>query len=299
MDRLNYHHLLYFWTIVREGGVARAAQKLRLAQPTVSGQIRVLEGALGEKLFERSGRRLVTTEVGKLVFRYADEIFGLGQELTDVLRGRPAGRPVRLAVGIADVVPKIVAHRLLEPALQMPEPVRLEVREDTHERLLAELALHHLDLVLTDAPVGPSTRVRAFNHLLGETAVDLFAVPRLAARLRSGFPRSLDGAPMLLPAPETALRRALEAWFESLGVRPRVVAEFDDSALLKVFGQRGAGVLAAPAAIAAEIRSMHGLMSLGRAGRIREHYYAISVERRLQHPAVLAISDSARRRLFK
>lgn len=299
MERLNYHHLLYFWTVVREGGVARAAHKLRLAQPTVSGQLRLLESALGEKLLERSGRRLVLTEVGRLVHRYADEIFGLGQELADVLRGRPGGRPVRLTVGIADVVPKLIAHRLLTPALRLPDPVRLEVREDSHERLLGELAVHGLDLVITDAPVAPATRVRAFNHLLGDTPVSLFATPRMAARLRRDFPRSLDGAPMLLPSPHTALRRGLEAWFDAVGVRPRVVAELDDSALIKVFGQQGLGVVPAPEAIASAIRRMYGIVPIGRAGKLRESYYAISVERRLVHPAVRAISDSARKEVFR
>ena len=299
MERLNYHHLLYFWTIVREGGVAKAAQKLRLAQPTISGQVRLLEGALGEKLFQRSGRRLELTEVGRLVHRYAEEIFGLGRELTDVLQGRPGGRPVRLTVGVADVVPKLVAHRLLVPALRLTEPVQLEVREDSHERLLGELAQHGLDLVVTDAPVGPATRIRAFNHVLGETPVLLFAAPKLAAKLRRGFPRSLEGAPMLLPTPHTALRRALEGWFESIGVRPRVVAEFDDSALAEVFGQQGAGVFAAPAAIAADVQRTYGVVRLGAAGRLRERYWAITVERRLQHPAVLAISESARKEVFR
>lgn len=299
MDRLNYHHLLYFWTVVREGGVARAAQRLRLAQPTISGQLRVLESTLGEKLFERSGRRLVLTEVGRLVHRYADEIFSLGQELSDVLRGRPGGRPVRLTVGIADVVPKLIAHRLLAPALEQKEPVRLEVREDSHERLLAELSVHGLDLVITDAPVAPATRVRAFNHLLGETPVAMFGTPKLAARLRRNFPRSLEGAPVLLPAANTALRRGLEAWFESIGVRPRVVAECDDSALLKVFGQRGLGVVPAPEAIASAVRRMYGVVPLGRAGRLRESYYAITVERRLVHPAVVAIGEAARREVFR
>jgi LysR family transcriptional activator of nhaA len=293
MEWLNYHHLLYFWTIVREGTVARAAQHLGLAQPTLSGQIRTLEQTLGEKLFRRAGRRLEPTDVGRMVFRYADEIFALGRELMDTVRDRPTGRPLRLAVGVADFIPKLVAHRLLEPALRMPEAVQIVVREDQPERLLAELAIHELDLVVTDAPPGPGTRVRAYSHLLLETDVALFAAPRQAAGLRRRFPGSLDGAPFLLPAEPAALRRDLERWFERERIRPRVVGEFDDSALLKVFGQKGAGAFASPAVIEHDVRRRYGVRKVGMLHGLRERFYAVTVERRLAHPAVLAISEAA------
>ncbi|MBI4517466.1 MAG: LysR family transcriptional regulator, partial [Deltaproteobacteria bacterium] len=212
MEWLNYHHLLYFWTVVHEGSVSRAGARLRLAQPTISGQLRALENVLGEKLFRRVGPKLVLTEVGQIAYRYADEIFSLGRELQDTLKGRPVRRPARVMVGIADVVPKMIAYRLLEPALQLEEPVRIICQEDKSERLLTELALHTLDVVLSDAPIGPSIKIRAFSHLLGECGVTFLGAARLARKYRRGFPRSLDGAPVLLPTDNTALRRSLEQW---------------------------------------------------------------------------------------
>lgn len=298
MEWLNYHHLLYFWTVAREGSISAASRKLRLAQPTVSGQIRALEDAMGEKLLERSGRKLELTEVGRVVYRYADEIFSLGRELMDTLKGRPTGRPQRLVVGISDGVPKLIAYRLLEPALRLPDPVRLVCTEDRPDRLLAELALHNFDLVLSDAPVGAGTNVRAFSHLLGETSVTLFAAPKLAARLRRKFPASLDGAPVLMPLDQSPLSRSLSQWFEASGVRPEVVAELEDSALIKAFGQAGAGAFPAPTAIAREIEAQYGVEAVGRVEGVRERFYAISVERKIKHPAVLAISQAARLDLF-
>jgi LysR family transcriptional activator of nhaA len=298
MEWLNYHHLLYFWTVARHGSVSAASHELRLAQPTVSGQLRMLEDALGEKLFHRIGRRMVLTDMGRTVFRYADEIFTLGRELIDVVKGRPTGRPVRLVVGVADAVSKLIAYRLLQPALQLPEPVRIVCREDRPERLLAELSVHGLDLVLSDAPVGPAVNVRAFNHLLGECGVGFFAAPKLAQRLSGRFPESLHGVPMLLPTETTALRRALDQWFEAQGIRPQVVSEFEDSALLKVFGQQGLGVFPAPSAIEAEVRRQYGVRLVGTTTAVRERFYAISVERRLKNPAVVAICDAARATLF-
>jgi LysR family transcriptional activator of nhaA len=298
MEWLNYHHLLYFWTVVHEGSVARAAEQLRLAQPTVSGQIRVLEEALGEKLFTRSGRSLVPTEVGRVVYRYADEIFSLGRELMDTLRDRPTGRPVRLVVGVADAVSKLIAYRLLEPALALDEPVHVVCREDKPERLLADLAVHGVDLVLSDSPVPPTVRVRAFSHLLGECGTTIFAAPKQAASLKRSFPASLAGAPFLMPADGTALRRALDAWLESQGVRVSVVGEFDDSALMKTFGQAGIGAFAAPSVIEREVQTQYGVRVVARVEPVRERFYAISVERRIKHPAVAAISEQARTRLF-
>lgn len=298
MDWLNYHHLLYFWLVAREGGIGPAAAKLRLAHPTISGQVRALEDALGEKLFTKQGRRLVLTDMGRVVYRYADEIFTLGQELVDTMKGRPTGKPLRLVVGIADVMPKLIVRRLLEPARGLPEAVHLVCREDKPAHLLAELSLHALDVVLTDAPVGAESHVRAFNHLLGECGVTFFGTRALAARYRRGFPRSLDGAPMLLPTDNTILRRSLEQWLDKQGMRPQVVAEFEDSALLKAFGQDGAGLFAAPTVIEAEIRRQYGVQVIGRVDAVKERFYAITVERRLKHPAVVAISESARTRLF-
>ncbi len=295
MEWLNYHHLLYFWTIVREGTVAGAAQKLGLTQPTLSGQIRTLEEALREKLFRRVGRRLEPTDIGRVVFRYADEIFALGRELMDAVRDRPTGRPLRLTVGVADVVPKLVAHRLLEPALRMPDPVQIVVREDKPERLLAELAIHELDLMVTDAPLGPGAHIRGYSHLLLETDVALFAAPRLAGKLRHRFPGSLDGEPFLLPTEPAALRRNLERWFDREGIRPRVVGEFDDSALLKVFGRQGAGIFASPAAIEEDVRCRYGVRKVGTIPGLQERYYGVTVERRIAHPAAVAISEAAHR----
>lgn len=299
MEWLNFHHLLYFWTAAREGSVTRASEELRLAQSTVSMQIRQLEHVLGERLFQREGRRLVLTDVGRTVYRYADEIFGLGRELLDAIKGRPTGKPARLAIGIADQVPKLIAYRLIQPALALETPVRLFCSEGRSDQLLADLALHRLDVVLTDAPVGPAPRVRAFNHILGECGVTFFARDPLARASRRRFPRSLDGMPLLLPSDGTVLRRALEHWFAAIDVRPQTVGEFDDSALLKVFGQAGSGAFAGPTVIEREICRQYEVKIVGRTEAVKERFYAISVERRLSHPAVVAISDAAKRRLFE
>ena len=297
MEWLNYHHLLYFWLVAKEGSLARAGAALRLAPSTVSGQIRALESALGERLFVRSGRRLVLTEIGRVTFRYAQDIFGLGAELQDVLKGRSTGRPLRLLVGVADVVPKRVARKLLAPALGLPDPVRLMCREDKPERLLAALAVHDLDLVIADAPVNASTRIRAFSHLLAECGVVFCAAPKLAAAHRRGFPGSLNGAPLLLPTEGSTLRRSLDQWFALHQIQPRIAGEFDDSALLKVFGQAGTGIFPVPALIADEVQREYQVRRVGRVDRVRERFYAISIDRKLKHPAVIAISEAARRKL--
>ncbi len=298
MEWLNYHHLLYFWAVAKEGSVTRACERLRLAQPTISGQLKVLEETLGEKLFVKSGRGLVLTEVGQVVFQYAEEIFGIGRELQDVLKGRPRGRPLRLLAGISDMVPKLIAYRILQPALTMPEPVQLVCEEDAAERLLTDLAEHRLDVVLSDVPITAATGVKAFNHLLGTSAVTWYGAPELATRYRKGFPNSLNGAPVLLPSQGSLLRRSLDHWFDVRGIRPVVAGEFKDSALMKAFGQAGAGVFAAPNAIAKEIRAQYRCGVIGLAESVTESYYAISVERRLKHPAVAAICEAARGQLF-
>ena len=299
MEHLNHHHLRVFWTAAREGGVTRASEKLNVSQPTVTSQIRALERALGQKLFARSGRRLVLTDAGRSAYKYADEIVDLGRELMDRMRGGGQARDVRLTVGIADVVPKLIAYRILEPALRIPELIRVEGIEDTPERLLAELAIFGLDVVLADAPVGPAVRVRAHNHLLGECTVSVFGKERLARLYGRNFPRSLDGAPFLLPRQDSALRLALDDWFEREGIRPRIVGEFDDSALLKALGQAGVGLFPAPSSIAGEVRRQYGVRLLGTIASVRQRFYAITVDRRLKHPAVIAICDAARRDLFQ
>jgi LysR family transcriptional activator of nhaA len=298
MEWLNYHHLLYFWTVVRAGGVAAAARELRLSQPTISAQVHALEESFGERLLARQGRGLTTTDMGRLVFRYADEIFALGRELRDAVRGRPTGKALRLVVGIGDALPKMLVQRLLEPATRLPEPVRLVCHEDKAEALLAELAQFRLDLVLADTPVPPTIKVKAFSHLLGETGITWFATRDLARRLRRGFPRSLDGAPVLLPTEPSALRRGLAAWFAEQELRPDVVAEFEDSALLKAFGRTGMGAFSAPTAVERDIREQYGVSVIGRTDRVVERIYAITVERRLRHPAAIAISQQARGEVF-
>jgi LysR family transcriptional activator of nhaA len=298
MEWLNYHHLLYFWVVAREGSVTRASEQLRLAQPTVSGQLKALEEALGERLFERTGRRMLLTDVGRVVYRYADEIFSLGRELQQTIRDRPTGRPVRFNVGVVDAVPKLIAYRLLLPAFSLAVPVHVVCREGRPDRLLAELSVHALDLVLSDAPVPPTVKVKAYSHLLGETPVAFFGTRELAAAHSRGFPRSLDGAPVLLPAESTALRRSIDQWFDQERLHPQVVGEFEDSALLKVFGQAGKGLFPAPAAIEPEVRLQYEVRLVGRVDEVKERFYAISAERRLKHPAVVAISEVAREKLF-
>lgn len=298
MEWLNYHHFLYFWLVVREGGIQAASRKLRLAHPTVSVQIKQLEKQLGHALFDRSGRKLELTETGRLAFRYADEIFSLGQEFLEALEGQPAGRPVRLVVGVSDVMPKLVVRKLLDPALHLDTPVRLTCLEDRFDRLLGALATHDLDVVLADTPCPPGSGVKAFNHLLGECGVTFFAARRLASKLRAGFPQSLDGSPMLMPASDTALGRAVAQWYEAEGIRPEVIAEFNDSALMKAFGQDGVGVFPFPQVTEADVKRQYHVAVVGRVDAIPARFYAISPERRLKNPAVVAVCETARDELF-
>jgi LysR family transcriptional activator of nhaA len=298
MARLNYHHLLYFWTVASEGSIARASARLNLTQPTISGQLRSLEKALGRKLFERAGRSLVLSETGRVVYRYAEEIFSLGRELQDTLEGRPPGRPLRLLVGVAETMPELVAYRLLEPALHLPEPVQIICENGKPDHLLAQMASHNLDVVLVDAPVGPSIKIRAFNHLLGECGVSFVGTDKLAAAYRRGFPRSLDGAPFLLPPRNAVLRQSLDQWFDAQGIQPHVRGEFADPALLKVFGQNGAGIFPVRTAVERETLRQYQVQLLGRVESIRERFYVISLERKLKHPAVIAITETARGKLF-
>jgi LysR family transcriptional activator of nhaA len=299
MEWLNYHHLLYFWAVARYGSVVRASAELRLAQPTISGQVRRLEEVLGETLFDRVGRNLVLTDVGRTVFRYADEIFSLGQDLMGVLKGRPSARPLRLTVGVSDALPKVLVQRLLEPAFHIGHPIQLICREDrVVEDFLSALAGQELDLVLADRPLGPGITVHAFNHLLGECGTTFLAKAKLAKSCRGGFPGSLEGVPFLLPAGHATVRRELDQWFVASRVRPTVVAEFDDSALMYAFGEEGKGVFPSPSVFEAEFRSRYNVEVVGHAKSVKQHFYAISVDRKIQHPAVVAIIKAARGEVF-
>ncbi len=293
MEWLNYHHLYYFWTVVREEGITRAGERLRLAPSTISAQIGKLEEMLGGKLFRRVGRNLELTEMGRVVYRYADEIFSIGREMVDTVRGRPVSGPLRLVVGIVDALPKLVVRKLLEPALTLSEQIHLICHEGKENQLLGELSVHGLDLVLTDTPVKPGLSVKAYSHLLGECGVSFFAADRLAAKLNGEFPRCLNGMPMLLPTSMSALRGSLDQWFDSFDIRPRITGEFDDQALLKVFGQAGDGLFAAPSVIEREVRLQHNVQVVGRTDAIKEQFYAISVERIIKHPAVAVIQKVA------
>jgi len=298
MQWLNYHHLLYFWTAARVGSITDAAAELRLAQPTLSGQIRSLEDALGGKLFQRVGRNLVLTDFGTMVYGYAERIFSAGGELMDSVSGRSKGMGLRFNVGIADVFPKMLAQRVLAPVMRANDDIRLICRENQSDRLLAELALHNLDVVLSDSPVPPTVSVRAFNHLLGECDVTFFAVKSLATKLAKGFPSSLDGSPMLVPTDNTALGRSIDQWLAEKDLKPRIVGRFEDSALLKTFAAAGDGVFAAPSVIADGLVQQYGVHPIGRVGEIVERFYAITTERRLKHPAVTAIFEHARESIF-
>ncbi len=296
-EDLNYHHLRYFWVVACEGSIAKACGVLHVSQPTISGQLRELEKSVGEPLFERVGRNLRLTQTGRLVKGYCDELFAIGRELGEALAGDRQHRTERITVGISDSLPKLVAYHLLAPALTIAEPVRLECVEGSPERLLADLATHQLDLVLSDAPVGPEIRVKAYSHLLGESSQAIFApagTPALTG-LKADFPQSLHQAPMLLPTATSAIRAGLDAWFRERSLEPQVLAEFQDSALLKAFGQAGIGIFPGPAVISDEICRMYQAVEIGRIAGVKERFYAISVERRLTHPAVVAISRAARK----
>lgn len=298
MEWLNYHHLLYFWTVAREGGLAPAGKALRLSQSALSGQIRQLEGNLGQALFERRGRKLEMTETGRMVFRYAEQIFGLGREMLDVIRERPVDRPVRLVVGISDVVPKLLVRQLLGPALRGGQRISLVCHEDQFDRLLGSLAAHVLDVVIADAPIPPDSELPLFNHLLGESGITLVAPPNLASVMRKNFPKSLDGAALLLPLTGSTLRRNLDSWFASVGVEPEVVAEAEDSALLKAFAADGMGGVFVPTPIATQVCRRYDVVEVADVEAVHERFYAITAERRLVHPGVIAMRSTARTQLF-
>jgi LysR family transcriptional activator of nhaA len=297
MNWLNYHHLLYFWTVARTGSVTAAAAELHLSRPAVTEQIRSLERSLDNKLFQQAGRRLVLTDFGQRVLIYANEIFTTGQELQRVVRGGH-GEMQRLVVGVPDELPKLVVFRLLQPAFNMQERLRVVCREGKRDDLLADLALHRLDLLVSDSPIEASMNVRAYNHRLGECGISFFSRPAEAKRLCEGFPDSLNGQPTLLPSASTTTRRLLDRWFDDRRVQPQIIAEFDDSALMKVFGQAGMGVFPAPTIIEDEVVRQYRVKVIGRLESVREQFFAISIERKLKHPAVVAITDAARHDLF-
>ncbi len=298
MNWLNYHHLYYFWVVAKEGSIAKATQKLRLAQPTISAQLKSFEQALEGKLFEREGRGLKLTETGSQVYSYAEEIFSLGNEMLASLKGMITPQ-VKLRVGIADVLPKIIAHRLIEPALKLPEKIQLSCHEDRHENLLAKLALHELDIILSDAPANPHIKIKAFNHMLGECGVTIFGSESLYKKFKRNFPRSLVQAPFLLPSSGTVLRKSLDQWLDENDISVSIVGEFDDSALIKVFGEAGRGLFAVPSVIADDVKRFHQVKILGRIPQIREKFYAITMERKIKNPAAIAICQSARERFEK
>ena len=298
MDWLNYHHLYYFWVIAGEGSITKACKRLNLSQPALSLQLRTLEEAIGEKLFERVGRNLVLTDVGKMTYRYAEEIFTLGKELTNTLTGNQTEHRIRLVVGIAEVVPKMVAYKLLKIAFEQYTHIKVVCWEGRLERLLGELALHALDIVISDSPVPSTVSVEAHGHLIGETPVSLFGTERLARQYRRKYPRGLDGAPFLLPTNNSILRRGMEEWFRKHDITPLIIGEFEDGATMKAFGQEGHGVFPGSSVVAKEIARQYKVRTIGSIEGLTERFYAITVDRRIKHPAVLTILNTAKDTVF-
>ena len=306
MEGFNYHHLHYFWVVAREGSIVRASKQLRLAQPTISAQIHELEESLGQKLFARAGRGLALTETGQTVYGYAEQIFRLGSEMIDAAHGQPAPKPVQFRAGVDSTMSKLIATRILKPALRVGGrvrsmaapatgawPARIVVREDTLERLVAQLALGTLDLVISDSPASP-LRIKVHAHVLGESSLSLFARASEAPALKRRFPHSLDGAPMLLPRADSNLRRAIDRWLEAESLRPIIVGEFDSSTLMKLFGQTGCGIFPAPSPLEREVRKQYGVAVIGRIPGVRYRCYAFSAERTPRHPTVIAVLEAAR-----
>lgn len=298
LQDLNFLHLYYFWMVVRHRGITAACELLHLTQPTISTQIRKLEKSLGQVLFDRTGRELELTPVGKTVYEYADEMFAVGREMLGALRGTPNGRTMRLMVGIPMLMPKLITYRLLEPVLHLPHPAQVVIHEAPLDTLVPDLLRHQYDVILSDTPIAPHQRVRSFNHPLGESAITICGRPELAARYRKRFPQSLDGAPLLLPTPNTEMRRQLDRWLDDSGYAPRIVAEINDSALIKEFGHAGAGLFPVCAAVLPEVQRQYEVEALGNLDEVRLQFYAITLQRKLTHPAVVAISQNAREGLL-
>ncbi len=293
MEWLNYHHLRYFWTVAKEGSLRRAAESLRVSQPSISAQIHSLQRAVGENLFRRNGRHLALTETGRMVFGYAEEIFSLGDELLSALKGMPASRGLKLNVGITDSVPKLVARAILRPVFDPAARVHVVCREGMVEDLLAQLATLRLDIVLADEPASTSLKFKTFNHLLGTSGVSFWAAPALARRLRQGFPKSLNGAPALLPTQNSNLRRSLEKWFREIGIHPRIVGEFEDTAMRTVVAADGLGFVPVPAILGRQALTRYQLQLVGTTEKCTDQFYAITGERRLTHPGVVLITAKA------
>lgn len=298
MKNINLKHLRYFWTVAANGSIASASEILHLTPQTISGQLSELEYQNGTKLFRKAGRNLALTDSGRMVFNYAEEIFRLSTELEEVLDGRDPSAQLTLNVGIAMVVPKLLAYRVLVPALNLEEPVRLVCTEAPFVDLLADLSVHKLDLILADSPFSPGLNIRAYNHLLGESGITFFAREPEDRLYRDAFPQSLDGAPMLMPTSNCALRRSLELWFERIDVRPTVVAEFEDRALMKAFGEAATGIFTSPTAVEEDVLNKYAVTVIGRSEEVKERFYAISAERKIKHPAISAITEAARHDLF-
>jgi len=298
MAALNYKHLRYFWVVAKSGSIARASEQLHLTPQSISGQLSELEESLGADLFRRAGRGLELTDTGQRILSYAEEIFALGEELLDVVRDQTSKRSLPFTVGIADSVPKSIAYLLVEPALRLPEPVRLICREGRLTALLADLAVHRLDMVIADRPMPANLNVRGYSHLLGESDLTVFGTDALLKTLNGSFPALLNGAPFLMPGEDVAIRPRLEQWLAAQRLYPRVIGEFDDGALIKAFGQAGAGLFVAPTALVALICEQHRVVAIGRIDSINEQLFAITTERRLTHPAIVAISQVARDEVF-
>jgi LysR family transcriptional regulator, transcriptional activator of nhaA len=299
VEWLNYHHLYYFWNVVRAGGVNQAAQQLRVSAPAISAQLRELQTQLGEPLFRKQGRRLVLTEMGRTVFGYAENIFALGRELLDTVKNRPTGRPIRVDIGVVDVLPKMIARWLIQPALQLDQAIRIVCREATSDQLIARLATLELDVVLSDTPADPTLKVRAYNHPLGDCGITFMATNPIAKQMKAKFPACLNGAPMFLPTDNTGFRRNLDYWFEVNDLHPLVIGEFEDYALLRAFGQSGKAVFPVPSVFENELKRKDGMRRIGLTQEVRTYFVAISAERKLKHPAVVAICESARQQLFR
>jgi len=298
MDNLNFKHLKYFWTVAKTGSIARASEQLHLTPQSISGQLTEFEERLGVELFRRTGRNRELTEAGRRILSYAEEIFAISNELIDALHVQRSRKSLTFRVGIADSVSKSIAYHLVEPALRLSEPVRLICREGRLAALLAELAIHHLDMIIADRPMPANLNVRGYSHLLGESGITFFGTEHLAGQLRGKFPTCLNGAPLLLPGEDAAIRPQLIQWFETNGLRPEILGEFDDSALMKAFGQAGAGLFVAPTTLASHVCEQYKTVAIGRIDTVIERLYAITTERRLTHPAIVAISKAAREDIF-
>jgi len=298
MEWLNYHHLHYFWRVVRAGGVGHAAREMNVSTPAVSAQLKELQDFLGEPLFTRSGRNLALTEMGRTVFNYAEDIFSLGSELLDTVRNRPTGRPIRVDIGVADVLPKMIAHWLIQPALDLKENVRIVCREASSDQLVTRLATLELDVVLSDSPADPSRTARAYNHLLGSSGITFVGIGPVLKKVKGKFPHCLSGVPLLLPTDNTAWRRDLDHWFERNNIHPQIMGEFEDYALLRAFGQSGSALFPVPSVFAGELKKQDRIRKVGSTRDVELRFFAISAERKIKHPAVVAICESARKQFL-